>query len=264
MAGATPSSKKMSDIKSRLLRPALTSHYYVDINAGKIRNKTGEFFTNRQVGEGTISGDFISLSCSEASLPGSSLATNEINDDHTGVTERHAYRRLYDDRIDFTFYVDHDHNIIKFFETWISWIVGERRYSEQQESNYHYRIKFPKDYRVSIFVQKFERDYTKYSEYEFIDAYPISISSMPVSYDSSSLLKCTVSFTYSRYFMNNNRRNEEEGIFAGNASISGNYFNVAPNQNNISSGTIFNTIGDSTIGEGEEIINAINANPLVP
>ena len=35
--------------------------------------------------------------------------------------------------------------------------------------------------------------------YSFINAYPLSISSMPVSYDASSLLKCNVSFTYSRY-----------------------------------------------------------------
>jgi hypothetical protein len=35
--------------------------------------------------------------------------------------------------------------------------------------------------------------------YQFINAYPISINSMPVSYDASQLLKCTVSFTYSRY-----------------------------------------------------------------
>ena len=33
----------------------------------------------------------------------------------------------------------------------------------------------------------------------FIGAYPISVSSMPVSYDSSSLLKCSVSMTYLRY-----------------------------------------------------------------
>ena len=35
--------------------------------------------------------------------------------------------------------------------------------------------------------------------YTFINAFPLSIASMPVSYESSSLLKCTVSFTYSRY-----------------------------------------------------------------
>ena len=35
--------------------------------------------------------------------------------------------------------------------------------------------------------------------YEFIRAFPLSIGSMPVSYESSSLLKCTVSLSYIRY-----------------------------------------------------------------
>ena len=36
-------------------------------------------------------------------------------------------------------------------------------------------------------------------QYKFVNAYPISINSIPVSYDTSQLLKCTVSFYYSRY-----------------------------------------------------------------
>ena len=36
--------------------------------------------------------------------------------------------------------------------------------------------------------------------YNFVNSYPLSITSMPVSYDTSSLLKCTVSFSYIRYY----------------------------------------------------------------
>ena len=43
------------------------------------------------------------LSCSEASLPGSQLTTLEQTYDRTGVTEKFAYRRQFDDRIDLTF-----------------------------------------------------------------------------------------------------------------------------------------------------------------
>ena len=52
--------------------------------------------------------DQLNLLCAEASLPGSQLATTELTGDFTGVTERHAYRRMYDDRIDLTFYCDAD------------------------------------------------------------------------------------------------------------------------------------------------------------
>ena len=66
------------------------------------------------------------MSCCEASLPGSQLATLENNNDRTGVTEKHAYRRQFDDRIDLTFYVDaENYTAIRFFEGWISYIMNE-------------------------------------------------------------------------------------------------------------------------------------------
>ena len=34
-----------------------------------------------------------------------------------------------------------------------------------------------------------------------LDAFPLAINSMPVSYDGSSLLKCSVSMSYIRYIV---------------------------------------------------------------
>ena len=36
-------------------------------------------------------------------------------------------------------------------------------------------------------------------EYKFVRSFPRSITSMPVTYDASSLLKCSVQMTYTRY-----------------------------------------------------------------
>ncbi len=191
-------------VKSILLNPALTSHYICKF---KPPDAASSFFQSQ---EGPFPGanysirpnqELIELSCSEASLPGSSLMTNEINDDHTGVTERHAYRRQFDDRLDFTFYVDHDYKIINFFESWISYCGKEDNQPDLNNRNYFYRFNFPDDYQTDdLYVTKFERDvFGSALEYRFIRAYPINITSMPISYDSSQLLKCTVSFTYSRY-----------------------------------------------------------------
>lgn len=214
MAGPAVKPISMSTIKSRLLQPALTSHYICGftppsliktgqkisafedfMNARKSAGFEGAIYTNNQ--------ELIELSCSEASLPGSSLATNEINNDYTGVTERHAYRRLYDDRSDFTFYVDKNYYIIDYFENWIAFISGENDLGGQEGGTFNYRVKFPSDYKTDdLYITKFDRDYTgRPLTYKFINAYPISINSMPVSYDSSQLLKCTVSFTYSRYIV---------------------------------------------------------------
>lgn len=216
----SPTYKNMSQIKEKLLRPALTSHYQCWFNPPTdvlnwIRDNRGFNYNS------AINQELISLSCSEASLPGSAIMTNEINDDHTGVTERHAYRRQYDDRSDFTFYVDYgrtegNYNVLWFFEQWMQYIVDEQFVNGLDDNKYFYRVNFPKSYQSNaLYLNKFERDVSQngsYLEYRFIQAYPINISSMPVSYDSSQLLKCTVSFTYSRYVVRRRRLNQIDSV----------------------------------------------------
>ena len=201
----TPHKKVLSDLKTSILRPALTSHFqcwFYPPSPVRSLLPTGEVAADRMW----------SLSCAEAALPGTSLATTEITNDHTGITERHAYRRQYDSTSSFTFYVDQDYKMIDFFEKWIGYIVNEG-YDHMQEDdngvsvsdpsagNYFYRVNFPALYQTSIYIKKFERDYNRFIEYKFLKAYPISINSMPLSYDSSQILKCTVNFNFSRYLV---------------------------------------------------------------
>jgi hypothetical protein len=212
MASVTPTPKNIADIKLNLLRPALTSHFAVTIP--KPGGGFGSFLKDNGV---ILNQEKLNLMCSEAVLPGSNLATFEINDNFHGVTERHAYRRVYDDRIDLTFYVNADevdsYLPIRYFETWIKYIVDESIGPQEDRgnvgsvnNNYFYRVRYPEGsngYTSSdgLTVTKFERDYTQTLEYKFIRSFPISINSMPVSYDSSSLLKCTVSMSYIRYVL---------------------------------------------------------------
>jgi hypothetical protein len=189
-------------VREKLLRPALTSHYECIFNAPlPVQTWMSQKGLNY-----SLNLDLITLSCSEASLPGSSFMTNEITDDHTGVTERHAYRRAYDDRADFTFYVDHgrtdgNYNVLWFFEKWMQFIANEQDARNLTGRNFYHRVRYPEDYYTDeLFINKFERDGDgQYLQYKFMQAYPISINSMPISYESSDLLKCTVSFTYTRY-----------------------------------------------------------------
>jgi len=198
--------KGLKEIKDKLLRPALTSHFVCEFRPPgpvvtflETRGKSG--FVGAPYSEQNQ--ELFTLSCTEASLPGASLATIDIENDYHGVSEKHVYRRLYDDRADFTFYVDIDYKIIHFFENWISYCAGEDDIERQQTTNYSYRVRYPKDYKTDqLYITKFERSQnisSRVLQYRFINAYPISINSMPVSYDTSQLLKCTVSFYYSRY-----------------------------------------------------------------
>ena len=192
-----PAIRTVSNIKTNLLRPALTSHFEVELG---VPNALRSFLGSGQ--------DKLNLMCSEAVLPGSQLATIEITNDFQGVTERHAYRRQFDQSIDLTFYVDADKYIpIKFFEAWISLAMNEGSDSQMSSPYYSYRAEYPDVYTASgLTVRKFERDHRSQLEYEFVKSFPLAITSMPVSYETSSLLKCSVQMTYIRYVLKGNQR----------------------------------------------------------
>jgi len=211
----------IKDIKSKLLNPALTSLYYVTIGGPQGKGWTAFAKGNLGAGFNSYSGD-LNLMCCEASLPGSSLATLELTNDYTGVTQRHAYRRVYDDRIDLTFYVDAENYApIRYFEAWIKYISQETEApgptGSSKSPNFFYRFAFPEQYidPQAFTITKFEKSSLGHQgsskvgkvskggqlKYTFINSFPVSISSMPVSYDTSSLLKCTVSMSYVRYLL---------------------------------------------------------------
>lgn len=221
----------VNKLKSILLEPALTSNYLCEIN---FPPNLSRLITETE-------SSLLNLSCSEVSLPGSSVATFEIDNDYHGVTQRHGYRRIYDDRMDFTFYVDSNYKIITLFEDWINYVTGQYNLSgtdkndtrNKLKNNYTYSVNYPKFYKSdSIMITKFERSLKgKALRYTFKDAFPVSINSMPISYDASQLLKVTVSISYSRYLVNiveyNNSKPEQDTSGGGSDNSDGN----DPNRN---------------------------------
>ncbi len=226
-----PQARKIDDVKHIVLRPALTHLFSVEINPPeKTKGGFGEWAQSKTDFPLVVNNALknkITIMCSEANLPGSSFLTHEINNDYSGQTERHAYRRTFDDRIDFTFYVDDDYDIIRYFQAWMTFINNDKLSGQYKKPNnqdvpsnssvYNTRVRFPNDYKSTIRILKFEKNSdfsTRYPgggfigskqpehlEYTFVNAFPISINSIPVSYDQPSVLKCTVSFTYSRYLL---------------------------------------------------------------
>ena len=177
-----------------------------------------------------VSQEKLILGCCECSLPGSSFITSKQDNDRTGVTETHAYRRSYEP-LALTFYVDAEEYLsIKFFELWMNHIAGEDIGGKNvSENNFSYRFRYPNDYVADqgLSILKFEKDIvtqvkTKYigghrniiagtdfgsvqnkrtgssAQYTF-RAFPISINSMPLSYEASRVLKVTFNFSYTRY-----------------------------------------------------------------
>jgi hypothetical protein len=154
--------------------------------------------------------------CSEATLPGSSLATAEVKDNFMGIQQEFAHTRLYSD-IDFTFYVDTNYNTLKFFEGWIDFISsasemdsitnsdqGEGSLGAGRLNSYYYRrMMWPDDYKCNTMsITKFEKDYGRSIHYLFINAFPKLVTAVPVSYGAADILRVSVSFNYDRYVIN--------------------------------------------------------------
>ena len=142
MAGVRPEKLTLSTIKSRLLNVAQSSLYRLTLPVPQA--------VRSRLSLSSFDYDNISLMCCEASLPGSSLTTHEANNDYAGVTEKMAYRRLYDESLALTFYVDRNYKVINLIEAWMDYITGVDN-SEQYENAYiSHRMAYPKTYKKFI------------------------------------------------------------------------------------------------------------------
>lgn len=209
MSGAVPfRNLSTSDFLRRFGHQAQTSQFRAVLQVGTLP------FTKNYNPQGGRFYDDLSFLCNSTSLPGSSFSTTENLQDYYGVNQKYAYRRDFDD-LSLDFYVDAQYQTLKFFEQWMDYISSPATYSVVTDSDpsseiSFYRFKYPREqggYKCRIDLHKFDRDYDKTKNdilYSFVNAFPRSLSSMPVSYDGSSLLKCSVTFAFDRYFVNRN------------------------------------------------------------
>ena len=177
-------------------KPALTSYFSVFIprKFGKADNEDVNFLAY------------------EAVLPGTSLETGQVFGDRQGITEQYANKRVYPS-VDVSFYIDQDYKVIEFFEQWISTIAPNRGKSGNSDS--YTKFTYPNNYETDIVITKFEKNFREPSqrlskagvysmpgnrvEYTLLNAYPINLISIPVSYGQADILRTTVTFNYDVY-----------------------------------------------------------------
>ena len=79
-------------------------------------------------------------------------------------------------------------------------LAGENAPINQNQHGYFVRMQYPKYYKAdAVRIFKFDRDYNAEIEYNFRGLFPLNMSSIPVSYVSSDILKVSASFQYDRY-----------------------------------------------------------------
>ena len=187
----------MSEVKEKLGKLSLSNQYQVNFSS---LNKTiTDYLSNLGIdsAKNFLSRD-LGILCSEASLPASAFATGEVKDNFMGIPQEFAHTRLYTD-IDFTFYVDEDYNTLNIFEGWMEYISSGATINPQAK-NFYRRFRYPDDYKVNTMtITKFEKNIQRTLMYSFKNAFPKSITSLPVTYGAADLLKVTVTFNYDRY-----------------------------------------------------------------
>ena len=203
MAGAKPTRIGTSALKAKFMRVAQTNEFTVKFNTipGGVNSLLAARKFSSLQDRATLE-----MMCAEASLPGTSLATVDVTADYRGVSEKMAYRRIYDEVLSLVFYVDRDYNTIEFFDTWIDFITGVGTTPERSRSKFKfdpyngYQLNYPKDYKVDMSIAKYEKDATgTYLEYTFVDAFPVAVQQTPVAYGAADVLRYSVDMSYTRY-----------------------------------------------------------------
>lgn len=199
---ATP--RRISDIKPLFTNLAQTSHYQVIF--GGIPSQLQSYLAKRGVTIPFIA-DSAGLLCYNASLPTTSFNAKTVDGNFTGVQEKFAVARLYDE-ITLDFYVDSNYLMIKFLESWMEFIASGSHNPigtvagpvNQGTSNYFMRMQYPEYYKTSYTrILKFDRNYQAEIEYTFVGFWPIALSAPTLSYTQSDVLKVSASFKFDRY-----------------------------------------------------------------
>ena len=199
-----PTKRKISEFKPLFTNLAQTSHY--EVKFGGLPSQLLAYLSRKGITSNFIYND-VGLLCFSTQLPATSFALATINGNNMGLAEKFAHTRQYS-AILLEFYVDKNYNALKFMESWMEFIASGSNNPidsnlgslNQSRKDYIFRMQYPDYYKCDrTSIVKFDRDYKKEIEYSFIGLFPSSISALPVSYNSSEILKMAVTFEYDRY-----------------------------------------------------------------
>ena len=232
----SPLFAKPDEVRNKFGGLSVNTQFKVSLHLGQAPKNSGNEDTDTLMGHLSKCGvfdkwkssiDSYDFFATEAELPGANFDVTEQPGGFQGLLEYNATRRIYPD-FNVTFYVDTQYYMIRMFEEWLNFInpiygskgkyigggLGMRGFGEEEPGAY-YRMAYPRGnsgYKHNISVTKFERDFLvdpnekgprfnnqTLMAYQILDAFPKQLTAMPVDYQGSEVLKCSVTFGYTRY-----------------------------------------------------------------
>ena len=238
--------KSMIDARETVGRASLDTLFQVTFSFGNWQKWLGQDDSTTASGNNRSQGtDFMQkmkIMCTEAELPGTSFQTSLAVGHHQGIQEEFPNLRTFPP-LNLSFYVDADHVIIEVLEKWMTYINPIT--TNKRQLNAYGRFNYPEDYKEIIHITKFERDAfiddidnennkisdaapdtggfngefvvvrkptTKLMSYEFVNIWPTNMTSMRLAYGSSNVLRCSMQFSYDRFFTNFNYEQTNQAI----------------------------------------------------
>ena len=224
---------RVDKIKSTVARPSLDTFYEVNFSFGKYNSGSqGGWLRGDTPGKRRTQGtDFMQkmkMMCTQAEIPGTSFVESSVTGHHQGITEAFPNLRNFPP-LDLVFYADADHVILEVLESWMSYI-NPIFDSGIRDSNAFARFNYPEDYKETIHLTKFERDtfiresrnasyQSDLTSYEFVNVWPIDLTSMRVAYGDSNVLRCNIKFAYDRFFTSFNYKDIKKQVVNNSAGI---------------------------------------------
>ena len=233
----------MIDARETIGRSSLDTLFQVTFSFGNwqkwLEQETSVTASGSDRSQGSDFMQKMAIMCTEAELPGTSFQTSLAVGHHQGIQEEFPNLRQFPP-LNLSFYVDADHVIIEVLEKWMTYINPIS--TNKRKLNAFGRFNYPEDYKEIIHITKFERDAfiddiekennkqqgildslpefrrkptTKLMSYEFVNVWPTNLSSMRLAYGDSNVLRCSVQFSYDRFFttFNYEQTNQAVGDF---------------------------------------------------
>ena len=229
---------RIDKIKSTVARPSLDTFYEVNFSFGKYQTWLRGETPGKRRTQGTDFMQKMKLMCTQAEIPGTSFVESSVTGHHQGITEAFPNLRNFPP-LDLVFYADADHVILEVLESWMSYI-NPIFDSGIRDNNAFTRFNYPEDYKETIHLTKFERDtfiresrnasyQSNMTSYEFVNVWPIDLSSMRVAYGDSNVLRCNVKFAYDRFFTTFNYKDIQKQVINTPAGVVNSKEEIAAN-----------------------------------
>lgn len=140
------------------------------------------------------------LRADTASIPGRTNQTIDDARDTSGPIRKLGYTPIYAP-VDITFICDEKLDVKEKMESWVDLITGNHRVAPNGELNDTkvFNPGYYNDYIGTIQILKLNETGQQVMETTLIEAYPLSVSPLTLSWASTELQKLSVSFSY-RYY----------------------------------------------------------------